>query len=639
MLTATAVITSETDLRRAADRGRKTLLPRETKLIVGMGTCGLAAGAEEIYDAIRDEVQKLRLPYLVASTACIGWCSQEPLVDVQVPGKPRVTYGRMDVRKARELIRSLAKGDLKLQWASSQLIAYENPVTGKPLPIADPPERLDGLPLYEDLALFKHQLRIVLRNCGVIDPTNLDEYISRGGYFSLHHVLKDLTPADVIEQVAVSGLRGRGGAGFPTARKWKLLSEQSATPKYLICNGDEGDPGAYMDRAVLEGDPHSVLEGMAIGAYATGASEGIIYVRDEYPLAVQRMTEAIAQAEAAGLLGDRILGRKFSFGVRIVKGAGAFVCGEETALIRSVEGHVGEPVQRPPFPVQKGLYGKPTCINNVETWANIPVILMRGGEWFSTIGTGASKGTKVFSLVGAVNNTALIEVPMGIKLREIVNEVGGGIPNRRKFKAIQTGGPSGGCLPANLLDLEVDYESLTRSGAIMGSGGMIVMDESTCMVDIAKYFLTFLADESCGKCFSCRKGLERMQQIVTRIAEGNGSEEDLALLEDLGWLVRETSLCGLGQTAPNPLLSTLRYFRDEFLAHVREKRCPAKVCKQLITYRIEPALCDGCGACIQVCASEAILGEKKSAHMIEAGKCIKCGACLEVCRPKAVIVN
>jgi NADH:ubiquinone oxidoreductase subunit F (NADH-binding)/(2Fe-2S) ferredoxin/Pyruvate/2-oxoacid:ferredoxin oxidoreductase delta subunit len=639
MITATAVITNETDLRRAADRGRKSLLPRETKLIVGMGTCGLAAGAEEVFEAIRDEVQKQHQPYMVASTACIGWCSQEPLVDVQVPGKPRVTYGRMDVRKARELVRCLAKGDLKLQWASSQLVAYDNLLTGKPLAIAESSGRLDGLPCYGDLALFKHQLRIVLRNCGVIDPSSLDEYIARGGYFALHHVLKDLSPADVIGHVLASGLRGRGGAGFPTGRKWKLLSEQAAAPKYLICNGDEGDPGAYMDRAVLEGDPHSVLEGMAIGAYATGASEGIIYVRDEYPLAVQRMTEAIKQAEDAGLLGDKILGKKFSFTVRIAKGAGAFVCGEETALIRSVEGHVGEPVQRPPFPVQKGLYGKPTAINNVETWANIPVILMRGGEWFASIGTATSKGTKVFSLVGAVNNTALIEVPMGIKLREIVNEVGGGIPNKKKFKAIQTGGPSGGCLPADLLDLEVDYESLTRSGAIMGSGGMIVMDESNCMVDIAKYFLTFLADESCGKCFSCRKGLERMQQIVTRIAEGNGSEEDLALLEDLGWLVRETSLCGLGQTAPNPLLSTLRYFRDEFLAHVREKRCPAKVCKQLITYHIEPALCDGCGACIQVCASEAILGEKKSVHRIEAGKCIKCGACLEVCRPKAVLVN
>jgi NADH:ubiquinone oxidoreductase subunit F (NADH-binding)/(2Fe-2S) ferredoxin/Pyruvate/2-oxoacid:ferredoxin oxidoreductase delta subunit len=639
MITATAVITNETDLRHAADRGLKSLLPRETKLIVGMGTCGLAAGAEEVYDVLRDEVQKQRLAYIVASTACIGWCSQEPLVDVQVPGKPRITYGRMDVRKARELVRSLAKGDLKLQWASSQLVAYDNLLTGNPLAIAESAERLDGLPCYGDLALFKHQLRIVLRNCGVIDPSSLDEYIARGGYFALHHVLKDLSPADVIAHVIASGLRGRGGAGFPTGRKWKLLSEQAAAPKYLVCNGDEGDPGAYMDRAVLEGDPHSVLEGMAIGAYATGASEGVIYVRDEYPLAVQRMTEAIARAEDAGLLGERILGKNFSFKVRIAKGAGAFVCGEETALIRSVEGHVGEPVQRPPFPVQKGLYGKPTAINNVETWANIPVILMRGGEWFASIGTATSKGTKVFSLVGAVNNTALIEVPMGIKLREIVHDVGGGIPNKKKFKAIQTGGPSGGCLPANLLDLEVDYESLTRSGAIMGSGGMIVMDESNCMVDIAKYFLTFLADESCGKCFSCRKGLERMQQIVTRIAEGNGSEEDLAVLEDLGWLVRETSLCGLGQTAPNPLLSTLRYFRDEFLAHVREKRCPAKVCKQLITYHIEPALCDGCGACIQVCASEAILGEKKSVHRIEAGKCIKCGACLEVCRPRAVLVN
>jgi NADH-quinone oxidoreductase subunit F/NADP-reducing hydrogenase subunit HndC len=630
------------DLRKAANRGRLTLLPLRPKIMVGAGTCGLAAGAEEVLAAIRDEVQKLRLPYLVSSTACIGWCSQEPLVDVRYPGRPRITYGRMDAARARELVRGLPRHDFKMEWAIGLMYTMDNSLTGRHSYFAKGRPKRNGVPEYSEIPLFRRQLRLVLRNCGLIDPTSLDEYIARGGYFALERALR-MEPEAIIGEVSRSGLRGRGGAGFPTGRKWRALREQPAAPKFLICNGDEGDPGAYMDRAVLEGDPHSVLEGMIIGGYAMGAAEGIIYVREEYPLAVERMRHAIAQAEGAGLLGDHIFSRKnghaFGFQVRVVTGAGAFVCGEETALLRSVEGHVGEPRQRPPYPVERGLWGRPTCINNVETWANIPVIVMRGGDWYAGIGTDTSKGTKVFSLVGAVNNTALIEVPMGITLREIVEEVGGGIPGRRRFKAIQTGGPSGGCLPASLLNLPVDYESLTRAGAIMGSGGMIVMDESNCMVDIAKYFLTFLADESCGKCFSCRKGLERMQEVVSRIADGQGTEADLLLLEDLGWMVRETSLCGLGQTAPNPLLSTLRYFRDEFLAHVRDRRCPAKVCRQLIHYHIDPKLCDGCGACVHVCSSEAILGEKKAAHTIDDARCIKCGACLEVCQPRAVVVE
>jgi NADP-reducing hydrogenase subunit HndC len=632
-------IASQADLRRFAARGRKALLPKRAKIFVGMGTCGLAAGAQDVYQAIQEEVARLQLPFVVTSTACIGWCSQEPLVDVRLPGKPRVTYGRMDAHKARELIRGLSQSDLKLKWAIGFLTEDENPVNGKSTRYANKGARLDGVPRYEEIELFRHQLRIVLRNCGLIDPSSLDEYVARRGYFALAHALTHLKPEEIIAEVALAGLRGRGGAGFPTGKKWEAMWKQSKTPKYVICNGDEGDPGAYMDRAVLEGDPHSVLEGMLIGAYAMGASEGMIYVREEYPLAVERVQGAIAQAEESGLLGDNIFNSDFSFRVRIAKGAGAFVCGEETALIASVEGRVGEPRQRPPFPVERGLWNCPTCINNVETWANIPVIVMRGGEWYSRIGTATSKGTKVFSLVGAVNNTALIEVPMGITLRQVVHEVGGGIPEGRDFKAVQTGGPSGGCIPESLLDLPVDYESLIKAGAIMGSGGMIVMDESNCMVDIARYFLTFLADESCGKCFSCRKGLQRMLEIVTRISEGNGREEDLVLLEDLSWLIRETSLCGLGQTAPNPVLSTLRYFREEFRAHILEKRCPAKVCKQLITYHIEPTLCDGCHACVRVCTSEAILGAKKEVHTIENAKCLKCGACLEVCQPEAVLVN
>jgi len=604
-----------------------------------MATCGLAAGADEVYEAIREEVARLKLPYQVTATGCIGWCSQEPLVDVHLPGRPRVSYGRMDARKARELVRGLPQGNLRPEWAIGFLTGDDNPVSGKPARYTRKSTRLDGVPSYPELELFRHQVRLVLRNCGLIDPSSLEEYIARHGYFALQRALTTMKPEEIIAEVARSGLRGRGGAGFPTGQKWQLMRQQTKTPKYIICNADEGDPGAYMDRAVLEGDPHSVLEGMIIGAYAMGASEGVIYVREEYPLAVQRMERGIAQAEAAGFLGKNIFNSGFDFRIRIAKGAGAFVCGEETALIASVEGHVGEPRQRPPYPVERGLWKQPTCINNVETWANIPVIVMRGGEWYAKVGTATSKGTKVFSLVGAINNTALIEVPMGIKLRDVVYEVGGGIPEHRRFKAIQTGGPSGGCIPESLLDLPVDYESLTQAGAIMGSGGMIVMDESNCMVDIAKYFLTFLSDESCGKCFPCRKGLQRMLEVVTRISEGKGTEEDLTLLEDMGWLVRETSFCGLGQTAPNPLLSTLRYFRDEYLAHVREKRCPAKVCKELITYSIEPTLCDGCHACVRVCSSEAILGEKDEAHTIDTAKCIKCGACLEVCQPKAVLVS
>jgi NADH:ubiquinone oxidoreductase subunit F (NADH-binding) len=443
----------------------------------------------------------------------------------------------------------------------------------------------------------------------------------------------------VIKEIAASGLRGRGGAGFPTGIKWQAMASAKSDTKYIICNADEGDPGAYMDRGVLEGDPHSVLEGMVIGAHAMGATEGIIYVREEYPLAVTRIREAILDAEAAGLLGDDIFGTGFDFSIRVVKGAGAFVCGEETAMIRSIEGRVGEPQQRPPFPVQRGLFGKPTCINNVETWANVPVIVLRGGQWFSGIGTAKSKGTKVFSLVGNIENTALIEVPMGITLKQIVNEIGGGIPNQRKAKAIQTGGPSGGCIPADKFDLPVDYESLTQAGSIMGSGGMIVMDDHSCMVDIAKYFLGFLEDESCGKCFTCREGTQRLKEIVTRISQGKGTEDDLTLLEDCGWLVKQASLCGLGQTAPNPVLSTLRYFKDEYLAHIREHRCPAKVCRELITYTIDGVKCNGCGACVHVCSSQGILGEKNKPHTIDTARCTKCGACMEACKFDAVLVN
>jgi len=634
-------ITDLEALERCAIHGRTTLYPDRIKIVVGTATCGNAAGAQEVLDAVRQEVDAKHLPYAVAETGCIGWCSQEPLLDVWVPGAPRVTYGRVKPKQVRDILADLPEPRTDL--ALAVMTGDDNPLTGRRTSYCNggdrPEASLDGLPTYAELPLFKRQLRIVMRNCGIVDPASLEEYAARGGYRALWRALFSLTPREVLQEVLVSGLRGRGGAGFPTGRKWQAVCEATGGPKYIICNADEGDPGAYMDRGVLEGDPHSVIEGMIIGGYTMGAHEGVIYVRDEYPLAVARLSEAILQAQRADLLGKDILGSGFSFNVSITRGAGAFVCGEETALIASIEGRVGEPRPRPPYPAEKGLWGKPTCINNVETWATVPVIVQRGGTWLAGIGTGKSKGTKVFSLVGNVTNTALIEVPMGTTLADVVNEIGGGVPGGRTCKAVQTGGPSGGCIPAEKLGLPVDYESLTQAGSIMGSGGMIVMDDRTCMVDIAKYFLGFLEDESCGKCFSCRVGTQRMREIVQRIATGKGREDDLQLLEDLAWLVGETSLCGLGQSAPNPVLTTLRYFRDEYLAHIREHRCPAKVCKELITYSIDPVTCNGCGACISLCSGEAILGEKNKLHRIEQAKCTKCGSCLETCKFDAILVN
>ncbi len=626
------------DLQAVAKVGRQRMSPAQPKIMVGMATCGQAAGATEVLKAVREVVTQDKLPYVVSETGCIGWCSQEPLLDICIPGRPRVTYGRVTPARAKQIIRALPEP--KPQWALATMPGDENTLTGlytSYLTGEDTPLR--GVKSYRDLPLFKRQLRIVMRNCGLIDPASFEEYIARGGYTALWQALRTQTPQQVVDGITKSGIRGRGGAGFPTGRKWQTVREAPGSPKYVICNADEGDPGAYMDRGVLEGDPHSVLEGMTIGAYAIGASEGIIYVREEYPLAVARMKDAIQQSETAGLLGTNIFGSGFGFTVRVVTGAGAFVCGEETALIRSIEGKVGEPQQRPPYPAVRGLNGKPTCINNVETWANVPVIVARGGEWFASIGTPGSKGTKVFSLVGNIENTALIEVPMGTTLSEIVYEIGGGIPGNRECKAIQTGGPSGGCIPASKFDLPVDYDSLTAAGSIMGSGGMIVMDDHTCMVDIAKYFLGFLEDESCGKCFSCREGTQRLKEVVQRISEGHGVEADLVLLEELSWMVREVSLCGLGQTAANPVLSTLRYFREEYLEHIDHQRCPAKVCRQLITFAIDPVTCNGCGACVQVCSGKAILGEKNKLHTIEQAHCTKCGACMDICKFDAVTVN
>jgi NADH:ubiquinone oxidoreductase subunit F (NADH-binding)/Pyruvate/2-oxoacid:ferredoxin oxidoreductase delta subunit len=500
------------------------------------------------------------------------------------------------------------------------------------------PESGQPVALEKDVPFYREQMKIVLRNCGQVDPTRIEDYIARDGYLAIAKVLSSMSPEEVIEEVVRSGLRGRGGAGFPTGNKWKFARNAKGDVKYIVCNADEGDPGAFMDRAVLEGDPHTVLEGMLIAAYAIGARKGYVYVRAEYPIAVVHIKKAVADARAMGLLGEKILGTPFSFDVKIKEGAGAFVCGEETALIASIEGRRGMPRTRPPFPAVSGLWGKPTNINNVETFANIPPIIHKGSRWYASLGTEKSKGTKIFALAGKINNTGLVEVPMGITLEQIIFGIGGGIPRGKKFKAAQTGGPSGGCIPASLLNLPIDYDSLTAAGAIMGSGGLIITDENTCMVDLAKFFLTFTQSESCGRCVPCRLGTKRMLEILQRITEGKGELSDLEVLKDLAPMIKDASLCGLGQTAPNPVLTTLNYFLDEYKAHIVEKRCPAGVCKDLIHYEIDPETCTGCGVCRRACPKEAITGKAKEAHTLDPALCIKCGICYNECKFDAVKV-
>ncbi len=609
------------EFRRRRDELRREAAarPKVPVIYVGAATCGLAAGAREVIAALRQELEAQGARAEVVETGCIGLCEKEVLLDVQRPGEARYTYGHVTLKMVGRIVAEHVLGGKPVEeW-----------VVGA---ITDPARP------YADNKTFAKQRRIVLRRCGFINPDKIEDYILTDGYEALARVLEDQSRprAWVYEEIKKSGLRGRGGAGFPTGMKWEAAAKAPGEKKYIVCNADEGDPGAFMDRSTLEGDPHSVIEGMIIGAYSYGASEGYIYCRAEYPLAVKRLRQAIKQAEEWGFLGDDIMGSGFSFHLKVKEGAGAFVCGEETALLASIEGQRGMPRPRPPFPAQKGLWGCPTCINNVETFANVAAIILNGADWFRAMGTEKSKGSKVFALAGKIVNTGLAEVPMGITLREIVYDIGGGILGGKQFKAVQIGGPSGGCLPASLLDTPVDYDSLTQAGAIMGSGGMIVVDETTCMVDLARYFLTFVQAESCGKCPPCRVGTKRMHEILERICNGEGVEGDVERLQELGQRVKQLSLCGLGQTAPNPVLSTIRYFRDEYDAHIREGRCPAMACSALVNYEVVPENCTGCTACKKVCPAGAISGERKTPHVIDKEKCIRCGSCLTACKFDAI---
>lgn len=569
---------------------------------------------EEMETLLKDN--SLESEIKIVKTGCFGLCAEGPIVVVYPEG---AMYTRVGVADVKDIVEEhLLKGRIV-----KRLLAGEK-------------EAEDISKALESVDFFKRQHRIALRNCGRINPENIDEYIAFDGYRALEKVLTGMTPEAVIDTIKRSGLRGRGGGGFPTGIKWEFAAKQVSDQKYVCCNADEGDPGAFMDRSVLEGDPHSLIEAMSIAGYAIGATEGFIYVRAEYPIAVKRLQIAIGQAKEYGILGDNVLGTGHKFDLEIRLGAGAFVCGEETALMTSIEGHRGEPRPRPPFPAVKGLWQKPTILNNVETYANIPVIILEGAEWFASIGTEKSKGTKVFALGGKINNTGLVEVPMGTTLREVVYDIGGGIPKGKKFKAAQTGGPSGGCIPVSHLDTPIDYDSLIALGSMMGSGGLIVMDEDNCMVDIAKFFLEFTVDESCGKCPPCRIGTKRMHEILERITEGKGEDGDIEKLELLAKNIKASALCGLGQTAPNPILSTLKYFRDEYEAHVYQKKCPSGVCKSMLQYTIDAARCKSCGLCTKVCPMNCISGEKKVPYVIDQSKCAKCGACMEKCPFKAI---
>lgn len=581
------------------------------KIVVGQGSCGIAAGANKVYDKLADQIKSNNLDIELASTGCIGMCYLEPILDVFEDDGSKTTLVNMDEDKIdaffQDIIKKQKNNDHTIDKVDEDILSKQN--------------------------------RVALKNCGHINPESIDEYIEKDGYKAVEKALKTMSPDQVIEEIKISGLKGRGGAGFPTWFKWNAAKNSPGDKKYVVCNADEGDPGAFMDRSVLEGDPHKLIEGMIINGYAMGADEGIVYVRAEYPLAIKRLNHAISEAEKRGFLGNNIFGEDFNFSLRIKAGAGAFVCGEETALLESLQGERGMPRLKPPFPAQKGYWDKPTNINNVETFANVSSIILNGGKSFAELGTENSKGTKVFALTGKIKKGGLVEVPMGIPLRDVIYDIGGGIKEDKEFKAVQMGGPSGGCIPKELLDTTVDYESISKIGAIMGSGGMVVMDETTCMVDMARFFLDFTRKESCGKCIQCRLGTKRMLEILTRITEGEGKAGDIALLEELGGKIKEGSLCGLGQTAPNPVLSTIKYFRDEYESHIYDKKCPAKACKELLEYNILEDKCIGCGMCLRNCPVDAISGEKKAVHEIDQEKCIKCGKCYDTCKFSAINVG
>lgn len=627
--------TDEACTKRVHERvalAKREVLQRPA-IFVGTGTCGLGAGAAKTLAAVREHVKSKGLDVDIVEVGCIGLCTAEPMVDIQLPGRTRVSFSKVTGERVPALVDSVLAGkipfeNLVVQIRSDRLTPWE------------------GVLFQDQHPFFAPQTRWVLVNCGVIDPDRVDEYVARGGWRALASALRHKTPEEVRNAVVASGLRGRGGGGFLTGEKWKLAAKETADQKYLICNADEGDPGAFMNRAEIEGDPHRLLEGMALAAYAIGASKAYIYIRAEYPLAVRRLEHSIAVAKANGLLGHNILDSGFSLEIIMKQGAGAFVCGEETALIHSIEGRRGMPRPRPPYPAVKGAFGKPSIINNVETLFNVPSIVERGPEWFASAGTGISKGTKMFALSGKIVRTGLAEVAFGTTVRQVVFDIGGGVANNKKFKAVQIGGPSGACIPTEHLDLSIDYDSMKRVGAMMGSGGLVVMDEDTCMIDVAKFFMDFIGRESCGKCIPCREGTRRMLEILTQITRGRRTEhgadalqrfQGVMLLERLASVIKDTSLCGLGQTAPNPVLSTLRYFRDEYEAHIFERRCPSHVCSELLNYTIDSNACKGCGVCIKACPSEAIMGAPKQPHEINQDKCVACGSCLEVCRLDAVL--
>jgi len=631
---------AECTARLTAARQAALHIQQTPILYLGAGTCGLASGMDQLIPVIRDLLAQHGMDVTIKEVGCFGLCHREPMLDVKKPGRPRVCFDNVDMKKAITIVeRYLINDDVPTELVMGTI----------PAPDADPACAEMALPNLYDLPVLAKQRRIVLQNCGIIDPDSLSEYIARGGYSAL---AKALGAGDngqlVLDEVLKSGLRGRGGGGFPTGRKWQLTRQQTNTPKYLVCNADEGDPGAFMDRSVLEGDPHRVIEGMLLGALAIGADHGYIYCRAEYPLAIKRLLHSIEELEKVGLLGDNILGSGFNFHLKLKQGAGAFVCGEETALLASIEGKRGMPRVRPPYPAQSGLWGQPTCINNVETFANVAAIVDKGGDWFASVGTQRSKGTKVFALTGKIKNGGLVEVPMGMTLREVVFDIGDGIINDRPFKAVQIGGPSGGCLHTPLLETPVDYDSLIAVGAMMGSGGLVVMDDETCMVDLARFFMEFIRNESCGKCIPCREGTTRMLEILERIVRPYKDEDadgtiqrfkSVIMLEELAQVIRDTSLCGLGQTAPNPVLSTLRYFRDEYEAHVFERRCPAGACRSLLTFSIDGEKCKGCTLCARNCPANCITGSVKQPHVINVEQCLRCGVCKDTCRFNAVIAQ